>query len=211
MPATAKPCAHLEVAGCTVLVAVTGGDAETVAAVEEAVVLAMVGFGEAVRAAALGTDAPEPAAEDGHEPAAEPPPAADAVRTAARATGHMAAASSTGADPPVGTEFERRVTAAREHGVLLAAALLADRPEPATPELPLGLRNRLWVAVGGARDMVGIYRSFARGADRSLHVPPSCVVGGFPSLAEARAFGSGMGVDLPDRRRETGPTLRARR
>ncbi len=83
MPATARPCAHFEVAGRTVLVAVAGGDAETVAAVEEAVVLAMVGFGEAVRAAALGSDAPEPAAEDGQEPVAEPPPAVDAVRTVA--------------------------------------------------------------------------------------------------------------------------------
>ena len=84
MPATARPCAHFEVAGCTVLVAVAGGDAETVAPVEEAVVHAMVGFGEAVRAAALGTDAPEPAAEEaGQDPVAEPPPAVDAMRTAA--------------------------------------------------------------------------------------------------------------------------------
>ena len=123
----------------------------------------------------------------------------------------MAAASSTEVDPPVGTEFERRVATAKEHGVLLAAAGLAGRPEPAAPELPLGLRNRLWVAVGGAQDMVGIYRSFARGADRSLHGTPPCVVRGFPSMAEARAFGSGMGVDLPDRRQETWPTPRVRR
>ena len=211
MPATARPCAHFEVAGCTVLVAVTGGDIETVAAVEEAVGHAFVGFREAVRAAALGTDAPEPAAEDGQEPAAEPPPAVDAGRTTARTTGPVAAASSTGADPPAGTEFDRRVATAREHGAQLAAAWLAGRPEPAAPELPPGLRNRLWVAACGAQDMVGIYRSFAQGADRSLHVTPACVVRGFPSMAEALAFGVGLGVDLPDRRRDARPTLRARR
>ena len=127
-------------------------------------------------------------------PRKAPPPAPPPARPKA-----MPVAAATGlAEAQADRDWDRRLAAAQEHGAEVAAALDCHWPVPAAPPLPPPLRSRVWVVIGGmtVADVVGIY-----GCAEHAHSSRTGVVRGYPSLAEACAFGRGAGVDeLPDRR-----------
>lgn len=101
--------------------------------------------------------------------------------------------------------WAQRLADATDHGAAVATALAAGQPAPKAPALPPPLRSRVWAAVGGAPEMVGLYARWQPVADQrgaaaaAAHAPPS-TVRGYPSLAETLAFARGAGVVLPDRR-----------
>ncbi len=98
-------------------------------------------------------------------------------------------------------DWDARLAAAEEHGAAVAEALAAHRVPPSQLVHPSPLRNRVWAAVGGAAERVGLYSRWDHGAETALRGALPCTVRGFPSLAEARAFARGAGVaELPDRR-----------
>jgi hypothetical protein len=66
--------------------------------------------------------------------------------------------------------------------------------------LPPPLRSRLWVAVGGESERRGIYSRWENGAATAREGTVPCVVIGYPSLAEAKEFLRGAGLEVPDRR-----------
>jgi hypothetical protein len=94
-------------------------------------------------------------------------------------------------------DWEQRLAFATTSGAAVAAALAAGVVPPPPPKWTLPLRNRVWAAVGGLPAHVGIYSTWTDGGERAA---TSCAVWGFPSLAEAKAFAQGAGVELPDRR-----------
>ena len=105
--------------------------------------------------------------------------------------------------PAGGVVEASRLADATQHGTLVAMAWAAGLPAPKAPALPPPLRNRVWAAVGGAPEGVGLYARWQPMEDQrgaATVAAQAYTVVGYPSLAEALAFGRGAGVVLPDRR-----------
>lgn len=134
----------------------------------------------------------DPAPPRTKTPPAPPPAAAKTLSTVASA----------GRVPPASSEhWGERLAYAEQHGADVAIAWAAGRMPPEAAPHPAPLRSRLWVAVGGAAEHVGLYSRWSDGAEVAYRHRPASTVHGFASLAEARAFARGAGVqDLPDLR-----------
>ncbi len=146
------------------------------------------------RAAAATGAAPGAAGSPKAPPPKTPGPGVPAAREAAmpRGTGLVQAQED--------RDWAVRLAAATAHGTVVAAALRTGGAVPKAPPMPPPLRNRVWAAVGGDPALAGLYARWDGGAAAAAdHLPP-CVVRGWASLAEARAFAEGAGSELPDRR-----------
>ena len=122
--------------------------------------------------------------------------AAPSARSAATASQDQSSAGAAAAD----ADWDQRLAAAAAHGTEVAAAALRERRQPPwAPPLAPPLRNRVWAAVGDLPQHNGLYCLWEGAA--SVALQSGCVVRGFPSLAEARAFAKATGCDVPDRRR----------
>ena len=135
---------------------------------------------------------PELAAAEAAFPPPPPPPRAAASASASSPSPSGPAPS------PEQHDWESRLAASLAHGTAVAMALTRRSPVPAALEWPPPLRNRIWVAVGGAPEAVGIYAKW-NDCSALLRADPPCTVRAFPSLAEAKAFARGfVGRDAPD-------------